>query len=216
MGNREQILFSCVGTTDPARGQHDGGLMHIARHYRPTAICMFVSKEMEKNIPYYEKMREIMRDKWGYEPEISMIRSGIQDPSDLDGLYEPMGKAFKEFDAAYPGAEILINLSSGTPQMEIILSQLALSVTGRGFGIQVKNPERKAGTSKRANDPAYDLEWALEHNLDEEPGAENRCVVPKLFAIRRERQWREIQTLLDRRDYAAILRTTIFPRLCWI
>ena len=190
MGNREQILFSCVGTTDPARGQHDGGLMHIARHYRPTAICMFVSKEMEKNIPYYEKMREIMRDKWGYEPEISMIRSGIQDPSDLDGLYEPMGKAFEEFAAAYPGAEILINLSSGTPQMEIILSQFALSARYPVKGIQVKSPERKAATTDRVNSPRYNLEQELEHNLDEEPGAENRCVIPQLFAIRRERQWK--------------------------
>ena len=35
IGNREQILFSCVGTSDPIRGQHDGPLMYSTAPERP-------------------------------------------------------------------------------------------------------------------------------------------------------------------------------------
>ena len=26
------IFFTCAGTTDPVRGGHDGGILHIMRH----------------------------------------------------------------------------------------------------------------------------------------------------------------------------------------
>ncbi len=42
------ILYSCFATTDPVRGQHDGGLMHILRFYRPNAVYLFLTKEIVK------------------------------------------------------------------------------------------------------------------------------------------------------------------------
>ena len=202
---RQKILFSCVGTTDPVRGQRDGGMMHIARRYRPGKICLFLSAEMEKNIPLYERAFAFMRERWNYSPEVSMTKSGIQDPSDLDQLDGTMEAAFEAFANACPNAEILINLSSGTPQMEIILSQLAMSTRYRVIGIQVKNPERRAGTTERVNSPRYSPEEELERNQDELPNAPNRCVTPGLFPIKRERTWQEVRRLLERRDYAAVL-----------
>lgn len=201
---RQRILFSCVGTTDPVRGQRDGGMMHITRHYRPEKICLFVSAEMEKNIPLYERAFAYMREHWdNYAPEVEYVRSGIQDPSNLDQLDGAMEAAFEAFAQRVPGAEIFLNLSSGTPQMEIILSQLALSARYHVVGVQVKNPERKAGTTERVNSPRYNPEEELEHNQDELPDAPNRCVTPTLFPIRRERAWRELRALLERGDYAA-------------
>ncbi|MBQ7682663.1 MAG: hypothetical protein IJT31_10725, partial [Oscillibacter sp.] len=202
---RQRILFSCVGTTDPVRGQHDSGLLHIARHYRPGKIRLFLSAEMEKNIPLYERVFAFMRERWDYAPEVEMVKSGIEDPSDLDALDEPMRAAFEAFAESCPGAEILLNLSSGTPQMEIILSQLALTTRYSVAGVQVKTPERKAGTTKRTNSQGYDIEAELEGNQDELPGARNRCVTPRLFPIRRERTWRELRALLERGDYDAAL-----------
>lgn len=40
------ILFTCAGTTDPVRGGHDGGILHVVRHYRPEKVYLFLSKEM--------------------------------------------------------------------------------------------------------------------------------------------------------------------------
>ena len=30
-----KILFTPAGDTDPVRGYHDGGMLHILRHYAP-------------------------------------------------------------------------------------------------------------------------------------------------------------------------------------
>ena len=42
------VLFTCAGTTDPVRGGHDGGVLHIMRHYRPQRIYLFLSAEMNR------------------------------------------------------------------------------------------------------------------------------------------------------------------------
>ena len=213
---KTNVLFTCVGTTDPVRGLHDGGMMHIARHYRPDKIHLFLSAEMEKNIALYENAFAFMREKWNYSPQITMTKSGIQDPSDLDLLDSQIKTDFESFAHDSPGSQILINLSSGTPQMEIILSQLALSTRWTVKGIQVKTPERKAGTAERVNSPRYKPEEELFNNQDELPGAPNRCKEPQLFPIVRERTWQEIHKLLQRRDYAAVLErknNTLSPEL---
>ncbi len=206
----EQILFSCVGTTDPARGEHDGGLMHIMRHYRPKAVCIFLTPEIAKldqTDSRYDKMLTHIQKNWnGYTPDFIRIQEDIQDASDLDELSEPLTNAVARFSAQYPDAEILVNISSGTPQMQMILSQLLLDLRYRTRGIQIKNFERKAGTTIRSNAKAYDVEMELElAELEEnEPGAPNRCVEPELFAMRRQAQWLQVEALLRRRDYSAI------------
>ena len=44
-----RILFTPVGDTDPVRGYHDGGTLHILRHYAPVdRICVFLTKEREE------------------------------------------------------------------------------------------------------------------------------------------------------------------------
>ena len=52
---RETILFSCLGSTDPVRGERDGAMLHIARHYKPDRILWYMTKEMrlmaEKAVP---------------------------------------------------------------------------------------------------------------------------------------------------------------------
>lgn len=40
-----RLLFTCMGTSDPVRGYHDGPMLHIIRHYRPELICVFLSGE---------------------------------------------------------------------------------------------------------------------------------------------------------------------------
>ena len=42
----KQVLFSCVGTSDPIRGEHDGPMLHIVRNYRPEAVWLFLTPEM--------------------------------------------------------------------------------------------------------------------------------------------------------------------------
>ena len=95
-----RVLFSCAGTTDPIRGEHDGPLLHIMRHYRPEKVLIFLTQEIHEKwqeIDCKNKMMAYLREKLdGYAPEIVVFSSDIADPSDLDALDRDMEKAFRE------------------------------------------------------------------------------------------------------------------------
>ena len=204
----DQILFTCMGTSDPVRGEHDGPMLHILRHYRPSAVYLFLTAEIGEYADLdgrLEKTRDWMREHWdGYDPAFHCIRSGLRQAHDLDVLDEPLHEAVDKLLRENPDAEILFNLSSGTPQMQMILSQMAMDIRFRGRGIQIGNFEKSSGKAQRANDKQYDVTLELECNEDELPGAENRCSEPKMFAIHREYMRRQIGALLDARNFEAV------------
>lgn len=202
------ILYSCFGTTDPVRGMRDGGLMHIMRFYRPEAVYLFLSKEiveLDRADQRIDKTFAYIRDNWdGYNPSVIRMETRIEDPSDMDALMEPMDKLLQQAMVEHPKTEVLLNLSSGTPQMQIILAQMALDPRYPTKGIQIKSPERASGRAERTNIKRYPVDEALGLNEDEEPDAPNRCCEPKMIAVRREAVRNQLRSLLSQRNYAAI------------
>lgn len=204
----EKILFACAGTSDPVRGSHDGGILHIIRHYKPSVVCIFLSAEMvklENEDHRFKYMRKFIESHWdGYHFELIEIPTEITDPSDLDQIHEDILKSLNQLKKEYPKAEILLNLSSGTPQMKMIFSMIALESRYAVRGIQVKNFEKSSGSSKRTNGD-YDPELELECNEDEGSDTENRCIEPQLFYLRRKREMEHFQELLDQYNYSGCL-----------
>lgn len=202
------VLYSCIGTTDPVRGMRDGGLMHILRFYRPEAVYLFLSREMIERDAADDRIAKtfaFLRENWdGYSPRLIRFETDIQDPSDMDALTAPMDALLQKVLEENPGAEILLNLSSGTPQMQILLAQMALDPRYPTRGIQVKNPEKQSGTAERTNIKTYPVDEALGLNEDEEPGAANRCCEPRMMAVRREAVRNQLAGLISQRNYAAI------------
>lgn len=202
------ILYSCFGTTDPVRGMRDGGLMHIMRFYRPEAVYLFLSKEiveMDRADQRIQKTFDYIYKNWGgYKPDVIRMETGIEDPSDMDALMEPMDQLLQQAMEKHPKTEVLLNLSSGTPQMQIILAQMALDPRYPTKGIQIKSPERASGRAERTNMKRYPVDEALGLNEDEEPDAPNRCCEPKMIAVRREAVRNQLRSLLSQRNYAAI------------
>ena len=202
------ILFSAIGTTDPVRGMRDGGMMHIMRHYRPEKVYVFLTHEMgerDRKDGRLDKTFAHIRSNWeGYDPGLVRFETDITDPSDMDLLVGPMTRLLQQAMEENPGAEVLLNLSSGTPQMEIILAQMALDPRYPTRGIQVKTPERRSGLEDRTNKPNYAVDDALELNMDEEPDAPNRCCEPKMMAVRREAVRNQLRGLVEQRNYGAI------------
>ena len=92
-----KILFSCMGTSDPVRGYRDGPMLHIIRHYRPDRICVFLSDEaaaLDRCGKRLETVAAHIKRRWdGYAPEMEVIRTGIEDPSDMDAVAKPMTEA---------------------------------------------------------------------------------------------------------------------------
>ena len=50
---KNNILIAAVGRTDPIRGEHDGPILHIVRHYRPEAVILILSEEIGKEEAEY-------------------------------------------------------------------------------------------------------------------------------------------------------------------
>ena len=204
----KQILFSCLGTSDPVRGEHDGPMLHILRHYRPESVYLFLTLEIRKlalKDERFEKTLGWINAHWdNYRPAFHYIESDVRDVHDIDALDLPLHETMEQISRDNPDAEILINVTSGTPQVQMILSQMAMDMRYRTKGIQVSNYEKHSGGSQRTNEKAYDIELELECNEDEQPDAENRCIEPEMYAIRREHLRRQITALLDTRNFDAV------------
>ena len=203
-----QILFSCVGTSDPVRGEHDGPMLHILRHYRPACVYLFLTPEIAALAGQdrrFEKTFAWVTAHWdSYQCAYHPIICKVTRAHDMDALDAPLHEAVAQISRAHPDAEILLNLTSGTPQMQMILAQLATDMRYRTKGIQVSNFEKKSGSTERTNTNGYDVELELECNEDEQSDAENRCTEPRMLTVRREYLRRQITTLLDRRDFDAV------------
>lgn len=139
------------------------------------------------------------------------MRTQIEDPSDMDAVGAPITEAVAKLVEEFPDSELLLNLSSGTPQMKIVLSFLAADVRLNARGIQVKNFERASGTTERTNAADYSVEDELECSEDEAPGAPNRCSEPELMHMQRQRAKEQLLALLDVRDYSAIYTMKNLP-----
>lgn len=202
------ILFTCMGTSDPVRGYHDGPMLHILRQYRPEQVYVFLTDEaamLNKNGERLNAVKEFVSDNWNYRPEFYTLLSAIKDPSDLDSVSEPLLKEAIALIPANPAETVLLNLSSGTPQMKLVLAMLACDLRYSNIkAIQVKSPEKASGSSERTNAKEYSIELELECNDDELPDAENRCTEPELVHLRRQQAKEQILALLQQRNYSAI------------
>ena len=136
----------------------------------------------------------------GYAPEIlPPCCDELEDVSDFDAFFDVFEEQLCSLSRKYPDAEILVNLSSGTPQMKTTLALLSSTLQFPIRAIQVKNFENRSGTTERTNAKTCDLEYELEFNEDAEPGAPNRCSEPKLTLVQRDKQRAQIASLLRRR-----------------
>lgn len=202
------VLFSGVGTTDPVRGNRDGAMMHIMRHYRPDTVYLFLTSEMieldRKDDRFSKSFRQIAQEVEGYTPELIRFETDITNPSDMDLVFEPMEELLAKIRREHPVDQILVNLTSGTPQMQIVLAQIALNPRYGALGIQVPSPENASSKALRTNDPRYQVDEELAGNQDCAADAPNRCHVPKMMAIRRDQLRSRMAGLIAKRSYGTI------------
>lgn len=212
----ERVLLSFLGTTDPIRGERDGAMLHILRHYRPEVVCLLFTpevRELAEADGRYEKVFSHLKTHWdGYAPTVLEEDFSVSDVSDMDELDKPLHDIMNKLSREYADAEILVNITSGTPQMQMLLSQMVLELRYHARGIQVKTPEKKAGTTARTNDSEnYDIDLEIECNEDEREDAPNRCAEPKMLSVRRKNQWQQVEALLNQRCFRGVIEMSPPP-----
>lgn len=193
-----RILYTPVGDTDPIRGCYDGGMLHIVRHYNPDIAILVLSKDMEQkeaaNHRFTKTLKHVKADL-----DIKLIHTGLEAVHRIDTL-QPFVDHFYEMLAEYPDAEILINLSSGTPQMKLIMSYLSVEHDAVR-GIQVDSPQRGSNRSEPAVSDDEDIEIVIENNFDDQEDAENRCHEPQMGYIKRNNIKQSLYTLVTSYKY---------------
>lgn len=203
MNEMKRILFSPLGDTDPIRDCHDGACLHILRHYQPERVVLFYTKDMENKERRDHRYTRAVH-KLSPNCAIEEIFSGIVAAYLYEEFSKILPEAVQSVRDRYPEHEILINLSSGTPQMKTVLAMLAAD-TERCRGIQVPS---HSGKSNRKNRPAsddVDVDILLELNEDDEEGAKNRCEEPPLSVFRYHAEKNRIISLIRAYEYNAAL-----------
>ncbi len=200
----EHILFSPLGDTDPVRGCYDGAMLHILRHYQPERVVLFYTQDMaEKEHRDHRYTRAIHRT--ASDCVIEEIFTDIQEAHLYESFSQILPQEVLRLRSENQGAQILLNLSSGTPQMKTVLAMLAADMENC-VGIQVAAPSRTSNRANEATQDAEDIDALLENNFDEEEGAENRCDEPPLGIFRYYAERSRIRSLIESYEYAAALK----------
>ena len=196
-----RILFSPLGDTDPVRGFYDGAMLHIVRHYQPARIVLFYTHDMaEKERHDHRYTRAVQR--LAPECQIEEVFTEIRDAHLYESFSRILPQEVLRIRETFPGSTLLLNLSSGTPQMKTVLAMLASDMEDC-IGVQVAAPVRHSNRANEATQDAEDIDALLENNFDNEEGAENRCEEPPLSAFHYYAERSRILSLIDSYEYAA-------------
>ena len=194
-----EILISAVGTTDPISNNRDAALLHIARTHRPEKIVLVYSEEMLIKQDLVEKAIFSIED---YHPEVT-IESTILKNDEVylfDKMYEVMGQIVEKYSGT--DHQLILNLSSGTPQIISALFALNRIKDYNTQAIQVATPKRSA------NRPYVQLSSDEEKNLfaenkDNQKDYENRTIKDEAEKFNQSLIKRHLRNLIASYDYLA-------------
>ena len=194
-----RILYSGVGDTDPIRECRDGAILQIIRAYHPEKAVLFLSKDMTAKEEAYQRYTKPIE---AVDPScaIELIKTDIVNVHKIDSLHQMVDEFYRLIDR-YPDDEFLINTSSGTPQMKMIMAMLAIEYE-KATAIQVDSPQRGSNRNTHALNDDATVEEIIENNLDSDPEEyRNRCSEPKLRFIKYRQVARELEKLTQAYSY---------------
>ena len=194
-----EILISAVGTTDPISNNRDAALLHIARTYRPEKVVLVYSEEMLIKKDLIEKAIFSIED---YHTDVT-IESTILKNDEVylfDKMYEVMGQIVEKYSGT--DHQLILNLSSGTPQIISALFALNRIKDYNTQAIQVATP------NKSANRPYVQLSSDEEKNLfaenkDNQKDYEDRTIKDEAEKFNQSLIKRHLRNLIASYDYLA-------------
>lgn len=194
-----KILISAVGTTDPISNNHDAALLHIARNYRPDKIVLVYSQEM---LVKQDLINKVLHSIEGYNPIIE-IDSTILNNDEVflfDKMYEVMGLIVQKY--TNDDNEIILNLSSGTPQIISALFALNRINDYNTQAIQVATPKNGANREYTALTDS-EIEALIVENQDNSLEFVDRSIKDKSEKFTQALVKRHLRSLIASFDYQA-------------
>lgn len=197
-----KVLISSVGNTDPIRNFHDGGLVHIARKYRPDKIIIVFSEELIRKKDDVEKVIRSIDSK--YVPEIV-----YHEPIILNNEVHIFDTMFEQFDAIIreyytKDDEFILNLSSGTPQIKSALFVLNRLSEINVKAVQVPSPENKSNAGV-GHDDSEDIDVLIDTNMDNKQDYVDRTIEDTSDKFKQGLMKKTLRDFIKKYDYKASL-----------
>ena len=200
------VLFSPIGRTDPVRNDFDGPFLHTLRHYPVKKAVLYLTKETFA-LHRQDDRYLALACRVSPNTECEVCGDDTLEQAQTFEIYDaPFRAAIEKLHSENPECEVLVNISSGTPQMEASLYLLKAILPFPVRAIQVTSP------AKRSNESAHmDTAGSLDPDAlyaalrDNDPAAENRCVEVGGENAQAALLRKNILTLIRSYDYAAAL-----------
>jgi len=160
-------------------------MLHIVRHHWPDAVVIVLTTEMavrsKQDNRYARAITELSCLYGKQPPDIILKETGIDDPSDFEAFVAVYRNYITEIVQDDPETEIIVNVSSGSPQMIATACLLASShFLGKTYRcIQVLHHRKRSGEASKYMDDSY-TDTMIGQLLDADPDADNRCREPNL------------------------------------
>lgn len=203
---RPCVLFSPIGRTDPVRNGFDGPFLHILRHYPVKKAVLYLTGEtfaLHRQDDRYLALARRVSQQTVYEVcgDDTLVQAQTFEIYDA-----PFRAAIEKLHRENPGCEVLVNISSGTPQMEASLYMLKAILPFRIRAIQVTSPAKSSNESAHlGKTEAMDPDALYAALRDNDPSAENRCVEVMGENAQAALLKKNILALIRGYDYAAAL-----------
>ena len=198
----KSVLFSPVSTADPINDMFDGAMLHIVRYQKPEVVFLYLTEKMMT----LENQDNRFEDSIHYlYPEciVEKIPSRVESPHLYDQFVGVFNQILHKIHNDYPEHELLVNVSSGTPQIKNSLTLEAISSNIPMRFLQVSSPSN--GPNRRDYDfnNVFDVEEQFSYNLDhQDPEAVScRIIEPQFNAIRKNNISFQIKALVQTYQY---------------
>lgn len=207
------ILFSAIGHNDPVSHGHDGAVLHICRHYKPSKVYLLYSKEMceiRSSDNRFELAIADLNKRCGLNIECeAILKPELVDVQKFDEIADMMKAEVERIHIENPDKQLLFNISSGTPAMKGALILLAnlLPESYRIKVIQVNAPEKSFKSKEEENKNISEIiAKEIENNNDFNQDAVNRSYPEPASNIYSEIVKKDVCAHIDAYDYSAALR----------
>ena len=215
----DAVLFSPVSDRDPCSRDpvypdvyRDGALLHIVRKYRPKRAYLFLTERFwgfeQKDGRYSRMLRHVAPE---IQIQFSRCPPGITNAALFDQFDGIFREQLEEIHRENRESALLVNVSSGTPQMQASLYLLAATLPFTVHPVQVLSPSKDSNAGRDFYNQALAEASLGEDGVVARQDAggraadftEDRCrAVTCANAVRAVLE-KNIQRLVENYDYAA-------------
>lgn len=201
-------LVSFVGDSDPIRNRHDGPLLHLTRCLKPAKIILL---NTERSLKKQDRIITALNSIKDYKPEI--ISDGTIISNEKIFIFDQMFDVLNNIMKKYQNEEqIILNLTSGTPQM--ISAMFSINrISGLNVrAFQVATPMH-ASNEGIGHDNDKNLQTLIAENIDNHETFASRVIEDKGEKFQKLLIKKTVSDFISNFDYFAAYQLSISNKI---